>query len=75
MISPNDIAKGSLVRYNSDLPDIDKVLDKAFNISNIVGIVLDKRNKSKIALVSWHNSPFTNTPTWVEYKYLQVVEQ
>ena len=75
MIHPNDIEKGSLVRYNPDLPHIDKVLDKAFNISNIVGIVLDKRNRTKVALVSWHNSPFTNTPTWVEYKYLQVVER
>ena len=75
MISPSDIDKGSLVRYDPDLPNIDKLFDKAFDINNIVGIVLQKRNKSKVALISWHNSPFTTTPTWVEYKYLQVVER
>ena len=75
MINPDDIDKGSLVRYDPDLPGIDKLFDKVFDISNIVGIVLQKRNKTKVALISWHNSPFTNTPTWVESKYLQVVER
>lgn len=75
MISPSDIDKGSLVRYDPDLPGIDKLFDKAFDINNIVGIVLQKRNKTKVALISWHNSPFTTTPTWVEYKYLKVVER
>lgn len=75
MVNPNDIDKGSLVRYDPDLPGIDKLFDKVFDISNIVGIVLEKRNKTKVALISWHNSPFTNTPTWVEYKYLKVVER
>lgn len=75
MVNPNDIDKGSLVRYDPDLPGIDKLFDKVFDIGNIVGIVLEKRNKTKVALISWHNSPFTNTPTWVEYKYLKVVER
>lgn len=79
MVKPNDIDKGSLVKYDPDLPEgmpgIDKLLGIAFDINNVVGIVLDKRNRTKVALISWHNSPWTNTPVWVEYKYLKVVER
>ena len=49
MVNPDDIDKGSLVRYDPDLPGIDKLFDKVFDIGNIVGIVLQKRNKTKAA--------------------------
>ena len=32
MINPDDIDKGSLVRYDPDLPGIDKLFDKVFDI-------------------------------------------
>lgn len=72
MVHPDDIQKGSLVRLT-----VNKGFDKLMKSGglDIVGIVLEKRNKSCTAYVYWYNNPVVITPYWVAYSNLNLIEK
>lgn len=72
MVQPDDIQHGSLVRLTVN-SKFDKMLKNGG--LDIVGIVLEKRNKTCTALVYWYNNPVVTTPYWVAYNNLNIVEK
>ena len=72
MVNPNDIQHGSLVQLTVN-SKFDKLLSNGG--LDIVGMVLEKRNKSAVALVYWYNNPCIDRPYWIAYSNLRVLEK
>jgi len=72
MVKPDDIQHGSLVQLT-----VNKKFDRLLSNGglDIIGMVLEKRNKSSVALVYWYNNPVVDTPYWIAYSNLIVLER
>jgi hypothetical protein len=72
MIKGEDIQHGSLVQLT-----VNKRFDRLLSSGglDIIGMVLEKRNKSSVALVYWYNNPCIDIPYWIAYSNLIVLER